>query len=210
MNHDVRPQPPEKPLPSDCCGGGCIPCILDVHEDELEAYWHSLEQWLARNPPESQLDAEAPSAGVERMVLDTNVVLDLLIFRDAGCEILMAQLQQGACRAITRSDCRDEFIRVLQYPQLALAVNRRVQALEAFDALHDVVPPMHDAPGAGPGLPQCSDPDDQKFLEVASAAGVDTLLSKDKAVLKVARGMRRAVNIEVLSPQAWKARHANR
>lgn len=32
------PPPPQKPDPLDCCGGGCMPCILDFYEDELEAW----------------------------------------------------------------------------------------------------------------------------------------------------------------------------
>uniref|UniRef100_A0A5B7CFM2 Oxidoreductase-like domain-containing protein n=1 Tax=Davidia involucrata TaxID=16924 RepID=A0A5B7CFM2_DAVIN len=32
------PPPPEKPLPGDCCGSGCVRCVWDVYYDELEAY----------------------------------------------------------------------------------------------------------------------------------------------------------------------------
>ncbi|GJN34451.1 hypothetical protein PR202_gb23113 [Eleusine coracana subsp. coracana] len=32
------PQPPEKPLPGDCCGSGCVRCVWDVYYDELDAY----------------------------------------------------------------------------------------------------------------------------------------------------------------------------
>ncbi|OAE19206.1 hypothetical protein AXG93_4751s1110 [Marchantia polymorpha subsp. ruderalis] len=30
--------PPEKPLPGDCCGNGCSPCIWDTYWDELADY----------------------------------------------------------------------------------------------------------------------------------------------------------------------------
>ncbi|XP_050538226.1 NADH-cytochrome b5 reductase-like [Daktulosphaira vitifoliae] len=30
--------PPERPLESDCCGSGCLPCILDVYEDEYSRW----------------------------------------------------------------------------------------------------------------------------------------------------------------------------
>jgi predicted nucleic acid-binding protein len=36
-------------------------------------------------------------------------------------------------------------------------------------------------------LPRCSDPDDQKFLALAAAAGAAALVSKDRAVLKLRR-----------------------
>ncbi|KAJ0964234.1 hypothetical protein J5N97_029356 [Dioscorea zingiberensis] len=35
-------QPPEKPLPGDCCGSGCVRCVWDVYYEELEAYNKSL------------------------------------------------------------------------------------------------------------------------------------------------------------------------
>lgn len=30
--------PPEKPLPGDCCGEGCNPCVWDIYYEQLEAY----------------------------------------------------------------------------------------------------------------------------------------------------------------------------
>jgi hypothetical protein len=32
------PVPPEKPLPGDCCGSGCVRCVWDIYFDELDAY----------------------------------------------------------------------------------------------------------------------------------------------------------------------------
>lgn len=32
------PPPPDKPLPGDCCGSGCVRCVWDVYYEELEAY----------------------------------------------------------------------------------------------------------------------------------------------------------------------------
>ncbi|RZA18271.1 MAG: oxidoreductase-like protein, partial [Lysobacteraceae bacterium] len=34
--HDPRPQPPEKPLPQECCESGCPICVYDLYADELE------------------------------------------------------------------------------------------------------------------------------------------------------------------------------
>lgn len=36
------PEPPEKPLDSDCCGSGCTPCVLDIYQKELE-WWLKLK-----------------------------------------------------------------------------------------------------------------------------------------------------------------------
>ncbi|KZV41243.1 hypothetical protein F511_28658 [Dorcoceras hygrometricum] len=32
------PPIPEKPLPGDCCGSGCVRCVWDVYYEELEEY----------------------------------------------------------------------------------------------------------------------------------------------------------------------------
>lgn len=29
------PGPPERPLPKDCCGGGCMPCVFDIYDQEM-------------------------------------------------------------------------------------------------------------------------------------------------------------------------------
>lgn len=39
--------PPEPPLPGECCGSGCDPCILDVYEEELA-------RWRARRERDRQ------------------------------------------------------------------------------------------------------------------------------------------------------------
>lgn len=47
---DPRPEPPERPLPSDCCEGGCDPCVHDLYHEALEHYHRQLERWLDRHP----------------------------------------------------------------------------------------------------------------------------------------------------------------
>ena len=45
---DPRPIPPEKPLPTDCCGSGCPMCVLDIYDMALERYAAELAAWEAR------------------------------------------------------------------------------------------------------------------------------------------------------------------
>lgn len=41
MDDERLPDPPAKPLPGDCCGNGCTPCVLDIYQKEL-AQWQTL------------------------------------------------------------------------------------------------------------------------------------------------------------------------
>jgi putative PIN family toxin of toxin-antitoxin system len=137
------------------------------------------------------------------IVLDTNVCLDLFLFQDPACASLLAALEHGEVRALTRDDCRDEWRRVLHYPQLQVDTTR-VPALEdAFDRLIRLVPTI-DAPGHI-RLPRCADPDDQKFLALALAVGSRWLLSKDKELLKLDRRVSAAGLFRILSPLEWAA-----
>jgi predicted nucleic acid-binding protein len=52
-------------------------------------------------------------------------------------------------------------------------------------------------------LPVCTDKDDQKFLELARDANADVLITKDKALLKLARRLAKAGMFKVMVPEAW-------
>lgn len=47
---DPRPQPPEKPLPQECCESGCPICVYDLYAEALDGYRQALAAWLARHP----------------------------------------------------------------------------------------------------------------------------------------------------------------
>lgn len=138
-------------------------------------------------------------APAKRIVIDTNVCLDLFVFHDPRWATLLAALESGAVEAITRADCRAEYLVVLHYPHLPLDAASRPASAARFDALIKVV-----APDASPvRLPVCSDKDDQKFLELARDAGADILITKDKALLKLARKTVQAGLFRIMLPEAW-------
>jgi predicted nucleic acid-binding protein len=133
------------------------------------------------------------------IVLDTNICLDLFVFHDPRWAALVAELDAGSVRAVTRADCRDEYRVVLHFAHLPLDEASRPVAAEAFDRRIAVV-----APGPRPiRLPVCTDKDDQKFLELARDAGADVLITKDKALLKLARKTAALGLFRVLLPEAW-------
>jgi len=140
---------------------------------------------------------------VPRLVLDTNVALDLFVFRDPAAVHLMSALQSGAVQAVVDEACRAEWLAVLDYPELGLEERGRSEARAAFDRCMLLLPPSLLQPRVDVKLPRCADPDDQKFLELALAAGAQWLLSKDKAVLKLARRTAREGWFQILLSGAW-------
>ena len=133
------------------------------------------------------------------IVIDTNVCLDLFVFRDPRWASLLAALESGAVDAVTRADCRDEYLFVLHYPHLPLDESTRPDAAARFDKLIRVVAPDSRAVR----LPVCTDRDDQKFLEIARDAGADILVTKDKALLKLAKKTLREGLFRIMTPEVW-------
>lgn len=138
-----------------------------------------------------------------RIVLDTNVCLDLFVFRDPRWNKLHNALKDGSVIAVTRDDCRMEWLIVLDYPHLPLDPDSRLQSVAEFDALITCVRQTDSASSAVAPLPRCSDPDDQKFLELARDARADILITKDKALLKLARKNAKAGMFKIMTPEAW-------
>lgn len=138
----------------------------------------------------------------KRIVIDTNVCLDLFVFRDPRWSKLMACIDSGKIKAVTREDCRREWQIVLGYPHLKLDESQRATVEQAFDAViqcHPIPSPDVDAQK----LPVCKDKDDQKFLEFSRDIKADVLITKDKALLKLARKTRRDGLFEIMTPDAW-------
>jgi len=134
-----------------------------------------------------------------RVVLDTNVCLDLFVFDDPRCAELAGALASGAVEAVSVAECRDEWLGVLGYPQLALDLPVRERAVAAFDAQVRVLSPT----GGNPVLPRCADRDDQKFLALAAASGARWLLSRDNALLRLGRRTLRDAGFAILTPEQW-------
>ena len=128
------------------------------------------------------------------LVIDTNVALDLCVFADPASEPLRQALAQGQWRCLATAAMRDELQRVLGYPLVArrlLADGRSAdQALAVWDAAISIVVAAPKAPYT------CKDPDDQIFIDLA-AQHQARLISKDKAVLCMAKRLAR-LGAEVL------------
>ncbi|GKT20870.1 putative toxin-antitoxin system toxin component, PIN family [Acidovorax sp. SUPP3334] len=130
---------------------------------------------------ELRLPAQAAGGEAARaVVVDTNIVLDLLVFADPAVAPLRDLLAQGRLQWVATQAMRDELERVLAYPKivprLAFHGLNAAVVLAAFDAR------TRQVPEASRVASVCKDADDQKFIDLAVAHRA-ILLSKDKAVI---------------------------
>ena len=137
-----------------------------------------------------------------RLVLDTNVVLDCFGFADPRSSTLVAHLDSGAAALLFTAALREELARVLGYPGLPFDGALRAHVLARYDGL---ARPVSAAAGYF-ALPRCRDQDDQKFLEAARDGGADFLVTKDKALLKLARGTSAAKRFAIVTPEEYAVR----
>jgi putative PIN family toxin of toxin-antitoxin system len=134
-----------------------------------------------------------------RLVLDTNVVLDLLYWHDPAAAPLLAALGDGTASAVTDARCFAELEQVLRLDRFGLDGAARQALALRYRALcrwHET------APAPARSLPRCKDADDQKFLELALDAAAGLLVTKDKALLALARRRRALGTIAIVAPPA--------
>lgn len=134
------------------------------------------------------------------LVLDTNIWLDLLVFRDPGVAWLDTALRARRLRAKIDAFGLGELTRVLGYPlgRFAIAPAAHAGILDACLALareFTAVPRM-----TMPLLPRCRDRHDQPFLELAQACGAHCLITKDRDLLMLARRLRGLAAFVIATP----------
>ncbi|MFM7483900.1 MAG: putative toxin-antitoxin system toxin component, PIN family [Burkholderiaceae bacterium] len=110
-----------------------------------------------------------------RLVLDTNVCLDLFVFRDVRWQRLLQSMQSGDIECVTRDDCRTEWTLVLAYDRFGLDAKARDLAIAEFDRW---IKPIDTLRSTQVKLPICKDADDQKFIELAVASGAAYLVKR--------------------------------
>lgn len=137
-------------------------------------------------------------------VLDTNVLLDLWLFRDPVVEPLRTALAAGVVRAFRSPATDAEFAEVLGRPELfSIAPDRQALLLEQWQAAATPAEATRSAPWV------CRDPLDQKFLDLAVSVRAGWLITKDRDLLKLARKARRE-GLLIVTPENWAEAHAGR
>ena len=137
------------------------------------------------------------------IVIDTQSLFDWMVFRNAICQAWPAALGGPQWEWIFTSPMKSEFDFVL-----AKGFGERwpIQAEAVAHAWtrhgHEVDVPH--ALGAAARL-NCSDGDDQKFIDLAIATQAHTLVTRDKALLKLARKAAQRHGVRVCKPEVWSA-----
>jgi predicted nucleic acid-binding protein len=123
-----------------------------------------------------------------RLVLDTHVWLDWLTFDDPSVAMLKAAVAGGRAEIYLDAACAAELERVLGYPIAKHVAPKPVQEARLAQARFLSRAPKRALTGAErASLPRCSDRDDQKLLELALAAQAHALVTRDRALLELAR-----------------------
>jgi putative PIN family toxin of toxin-antitoxin system len=132
-----------------------------------------------------------------RVVLDTNVAVSALVFREGRLDWLREAWAAGRVVPLVSAETVAELVRVLAYPKLKLSEEDTKDLLAHYMEHAEAVREA----GASVRVPACRDPDDRKFLQLAYAAKADALVTGDEDLLTLAGKSR----IPILTPDALKA-----
>jgi len=139
-----------------------------------------------------------------RLVLDTNVWLDWLVFADPSVGAIKAAVASGRAEIVIDADCEAELERALGYDlgrKFTLdAAARSACIAECRRVARKIERAAPEAERAQ--LPACRDRDDQKFMDAALAARAEFLVTKDRALLELAR---RIARFRIVRPEEFAA-----
>jgi putative PIN family toxin of toxin-antitoxin system len=133
-----------------------------------------------------------------RVVLDTNVAVSALVFLEGRLAWLREAWAAGRVVPLVSAETVAELVRVLAYPKLKLSEEDTKDLLAHYMEHAEAVREA----GASIRVPECRDPDDRKFLQLAYAAKADALVTGDEDLLALAGKSR----IPILTPDALKAK----
>jgi uncharacterized protein len=134
---------------------------------------------------------------VRRLVLDTNVWLDWLVFGEPSLAPLKAAVAEGRAEILIDAACEAELERVLAYDLGKHTLDAARQAACLAECRRIAQPLKNGKPAECASLPRCPDPGDQIFLEAALAARADCLVTRDRALLDLAR---RGLPFRIVTP----------
>jgi predicted nucleic acid-binding protein len=128
------------------------------------------------------------------------VWLDWLVFDDPAIAPIRAAVAANRAEVFIDAACEAELERALGYD----LGKRSVDVAACLAECRRVATRIESVPTEAEraGLPRCRDKDDQKFLEAALAARADVLVTKDRALLDLAR---RIARFSIVPPEEFAA-----
>ena len=130
-----------------------------------------------------------------RVVLDTNVLVSALLFHAGTLSWLRYAWQAEDIRPLLSRATTAELIRVLSYPKFDLNSD------EQEDLLADYLPWCETVVVSQvPAIPQCRDPFDHAFLELALSAEADALITGDNDLLALTE----VFPVPILTPRSFR------
>ena len=133
-----------------------------------------------------------------RVVLNTNVVWSALVFGGGQAGQLRRAWQAGAFVPLVSAVTVQELVRVLAYPKFALARADQDELLADFLPYAQTVR----MPQPLPPVPECREPLDVPFLQLAVTGQAQRLVSGDKDLLAVAQAFHQASGCRVTTLSA--------
>ena len=140
-----------------------------------------------------------PTPRPRRIVLDTNIVMDMLHFDDRHTQPLRRAIDAGRLQCFADGEGLAELERVTGYPAFALDAAGREALFERYQSLITRCDAQAEESFV---LPRCRDADDQKFLVLAARCHADLLITRDKLLLKLAHHRRLPPPFTILTAQA--------
>jgi uncharacterized protein len=135
------------------------------------------------------------------IVIDSQSLFDWMVFRNPACARWDSAFSGKDWEWIFTSEMKAEFDFVA-----AKGFGERwpidAEALAATWSRHGRAVETPALPGAAARL-HCTDADDQKFIDLAIAAGAHTLVTRDKALLRLARKAFERHGVRVSKPEVW-------
>jgi len=117
-----------------------------------------------------------------RVVLDTNIVLSALVFAAGRLAPLRLAWQQARCQPLVSAVTAAELVRALAYPKFRLGTEEQQELLADYLPYCNAVR----MPAMPPPTPECRDPYDLPFLQLAVVAKADYLVTGDRDLLALA------------------------